>query len=260
MYEGMSAGADIPSVFFDDINPAPSTFLTGSSRNLRIESTAATERHGGKGLSRWAPNGGMLKGKDAKGFTVLEMLIVVGVIGLLTAIAVPSLVRARMAANEVSALASLRTINGAQLAYRASCGNGLYAASLEELGRIPGVGAAFIGRDLVPSNGPSVAKSGYEITLQGTGEAIDGAAEACTGSPGTLLRESYFASAAPLSLTTTGRRFFGTSERQTVFQNNSAISKISSNGRPSPDGAPVQTRESQEQLNEHEGRSRLYVD
>jgi prepilin-type N-terminal cleavage/methylation domain-containing protein len=203
----------------------------------------------------------MLDGKaDAKGFTVLEMVIVVGVIGLLTAIAVPSLVRARMAANEVSALASLRTINGAQVAYRASCGGGLYAPSLAELGGVPGVGAAFLGKDLVPSSGSTVDKSGYEIALEGTGEAIDRAADACTGSPGALLRQGYFASAAPLSTATTGRRYFGTSEHQTVFQNNSAISGISSTGRPSPGGAPVQTRESQEQLNENQGRSGLYVD
>ena len=94
-----------------------------------------------------------------KGFT----LIVVAIIGIIAAIAVPGLLRARMSGNEASAIGSMRAVNSGQSTYAASCGSGFYAPSLASLGTPPTVGGGdgFIGTDL--NTDPSV-KSSYTIT------------------------------------------------------------------------------------------------
>ena len=90
----------------------------------------------------------------------------VAIIGIIAAIAVPGLLRARMSGNEASAIGSIRTIASAEATYASACGGGGYAVTVADLGEPPTAGGpAFIPADLKDAIDATNLKSGYFFTI-----------------------------------------------------------------------------------------------
>src|SRR5512145_547007 len=76
-------------------------------------------------------------GRGEAGFSLIDMLFVIALIGLLSTLAIPGLMRARGAAQSASALGTLRVINSAQLSFAITCGLGFYSPDFPTLAIVP---------------------------------------------------------------------------------------------------------------------------
>jgi type IV pilus assembly protein PilA len=128
-----------------------------------------------------------------KGFSLIELLIVVAIILIIAAIAIPNLLRSKIAANQASAVGSLRTLNTSCIAYSTSYGT--FPTALSNLGPVNGGNASSTSADLIDSVLSGGQKSGYNFTYS-VGSA----------------NQSYSITATPINGGVTGQNMYFTDQ------------------------------------------------
>lgn len=169
------------------------------------------------------------------GFTLIDMLFVVALVGLLMTLAIPGLLRARGAAQASSALGTMRTVGSAQLSYAISCGLGFYSPDFQTLGvKPPAAGEAFLSPEL--SSAAFFVRSGYTFSM--AGNAVAGAPGTCNGlGPGST-SAGYALVADPLQHEATAR-YFGTNADAVIYENSASLAATMPESGAPPGAAPI---------------------
>lgn len=157
--------------------------------------------------------------KSAKGFSLIELLIVVAIILIIAAIAIPNILRSRIAANQSSAVASMHTLAIAEMTYSSTYGNGFTVDMLTLQPPTGGGGTSSTAAGLIDSNLAGGTKSGYKFTY--TPGAVD-----------TTGRINAFNFNAIPASSSTGTQYYYTDESGVIRQN----AKIAAASTDSPVG------------------------
>jgi type IV pilus assembly protein PilA len=151
--------------------------------------------------------------RNEQGFSLIELLIVVAIILIIAAIAIPNLLKSKMAANQASAVASLRTLNTSEVTYSSTYNQG-FTSTLAQLGPPTSGNATSALAGLVDSVLAAGTKSGYTFTYTAS-------AAVNNETPG------YTITADPVTEGTTGLNYYFTDESNVIRQNTSATASAS---------------------------------
>jgi len=175
-------------------------------------------------------------GRGESGFTLIDLLFTASLICTLCTMALPSLYRARGAAQSASAVSTLRVVNSAQLSFAVACGSGFYSPDFPTLGMAPVGGVtAFLPAEL--ATGASYNRQGYSFSMSGS--PLTGAPATCNGRASGYTSTGYVATADPLDFTG-NPYFYGTNADGTIYQHSSTYNGgvMPESGKPSV-GVPI---------------------
>jgi type II secretory pathway pseudopilin PulG len=162
----------------------------------------------------------------------MELLIVIGILGVVAALAIPGLMSAKQAGAEASAIGSMRAINSAQFVYATTCGSGYFAPNLPVLG-VPAAGATpYLSPDLTAA--VTVVKTQYSVTMGSTVGPVVSAPATCNGVGAGVATASYWATATPTA--GAGTHAFGTNVGGVVYQA-SQMAQLAMTDTTAPAGA-----------------------
>jgi type IV pilus assembly protein PilA len=173
--------------------------------------------------------------KSEAGFTLIDLLFCCSLIGLISTLAIPGLMRARGVAQSASAIGTLRVINSAQLSYAVTCGSGFYSPNLPTLGVAPpSAFQGFLPAEL--TSGATFIKSGYTFSLAGT--SMGGAPGSCNGLAAGMGAPGYVAVGDPIDAVG-NPHFYGTNADGVIYENGSTMSGVLPESGPSPAGSVI---------------------
>lgn len=164
--------------------------VSGCGNRIRMESGSSGS------MPSHSPQNG------AAGFSLIELMIVVAVIGIISILAVPNFMRSRLFANETSAIASLRVIVTSEITYASTVGNGSFGTTDE-----------LVSQGLVDAALGSGTKDGYNLTLTADGSS------------------GFTVTAVPVTVGTTGQRGF--------FADQTGVIRYSADGSAPTAASPV---------------------
>jgi type II secretory pathway pseudopilin PulG len=173
--------------------------------------------------------------RGESGFTLIDLLFTASLICTLCTMALPSLLRARGAAQSASAIGTVRVINSSQLSFAVTCGSGFYSPTFTLLGAVPpNSPAAFLPPEL--STGTTFLKQGYTFSMSGT--TLSGAPPTCNGGGTGSSSPGYAIFADPLD-PIGNPHYYGSNADGTIYVHSATLSGLMPESGPPAGGTPV---------------------
>jgi hypothetical protein len=175
------------------------------------------------------------RAKGEAGFTLIDILFAIALIGLITSLAIPGMMQARGAAQSASAIGTLRVINSAELSFAITCGLGFYSPDFPTLAvKPPGSADAFLAPEM--ATGATFIKGGYNFSLAGI--AVPGAPGSCNGLAAGQASAGYAVVADQMFSTPVGR-YFGSNADGIIYEHNLTLAGVMPETGQPANGMPL---------------------